>query len=180
MLTLLGCATIGTFQPADTLGEGGKRLGLATSYASADGVGIPHVDGSWTTGLAPQVDASVSLGTSGLGVGGKLQLTPPEEAVVLSLAATIYVFPVPQDADADGFGAGVSGQAMMLLGLPLGPHQLVLAPKVHGTTNLDRLAAGGSVGIAFRGRRVAFIPEVSVTVGETVWVQAGVALLLGG
>lgn len=179
---LSGCATFGTFQRADTLGEGGIQVALEPSMwgGSFEGKGgmVPQASVSMRYGVGERVDIGARVGTGGFEALGKFQLTDPEyDAVVVSLAPS-----------GGGFGFGsteasaaiLSVQVPLLIGLRIGEdHQLVLAPKVHdwiffaaakeGASVAHVVSAGGSVGLAIRlGKRFTLLPEVAML--KPVWM----------
>lgn len=188
MWWLAGCATVGVFQPAEVAGAGHGAMELTVSWWHADGSNLPQVDAARRFGVGSQGEVGFSLGSSGLGILPKLQLTPPDSPVVLTWAPALYVFPVFGDEDVT---AGLAVQVPLLLGLPLGPHQLVLAPEVHGWSGLSdgqgRFAVGGSAALVLRRGAASVVPGVAITVPlttsgaglvEGTWIQAGLSFRL--
>lgn len=180
LVLLLSCATVGTLQTADPLGKGNYEVGIEPGAAifGADGgsVPLPAFDVTLRAGVSERVDVSGSLGFSGLGVGTKILLTPPDSdlvyvsvapsATVFALGVTLYQFELP-----------------VLVGVPFGPHQLVVAPKLYdyfgstvdGAANANLLTVGGSAGFSFQvGENVRVMPEYAVVVPV-----AGSAAVLG-
>jgi hypothetical protein len=167
---LLACATVGTLQTADPLGKGNYEVGIEPGAAifgsGAGSVPLPAFDVTLRAGLSERVDVSGSLGLSGLGVGTKILLTPPDSdllyvsvapsATVFALGVTLYQFELP-----------------VLVGVPFGEHQLVVAPKLYdyfgstvdGVANANLLSVGGSAGFSFQvGRNVRVMPEYAIVV----------------
>jgi hypothetical protein len=190
---LLACATVGTLQTADPLGKGNYEVGVEPAAAIFGGGGtsipLPAFDVALRAGVSERVDVSGSLGFSGLGVGTKILLTDPDSdlvyvsvapsATVFALGVTMYQFELP-----------------VLVGVPFGEHQLVVAPKLYdyfgstaaGEANANMVALGGSAGFSFRvGENVRVMPEYAVVVpvagsaaafGETTSdsIESGVTL----
>jgi hypothetical protein len=170
MLWLLACATVGTMQTADTVGRGRTQVGVepAAWSAGVEGVGItlPYGGISARYGIHEHVDLGLRLGTGGTELMGKWQLV---KAPAFSLAV---------QGSVGGYGFGIGGtdlgfvvaQAGPIAGFNLGPHQIVVGPKVHDwsafgevgkiSANGHVLSLGTSVGVAFRlGPRVRILPE---------------------
>lgn len=175
---LSGCATFGTLQRADTLGAGGVQLALEPSLWSGSVAGqrltLPDTDLALRVGVAENVDLQARIGSTLLELGGKVQLTPKDrERVVLSLAPSASAFVVGAGGESVGFG---TIHLPVLVGIGVGEHQLVLAPKVHDIFAFGAgagghvVSVGGSAGVAFRvGRRFSIVPEYARL--QPVWIS---------
>ena len=109
------------------------------------------------------------------------EVTPPGARVAVSLAPHLagqlrFVSTVSPDSTPGVEVAGllVNGGLPLLVGVRLGPHQLVLGPRVHVLASVPssatepasrRFATGGSIGVSLRiSRAVAVMPEVALLV----------------
>lgn len=209
---LSGCVAISSVQTADTLGPGRLQVGLEPGVAGVAQQGPPSLvlapaaDVAVRYGVFERLDVGGRFGQSGLELQAKVMVTPAAWPVAVSLA--------PQLAGQLRFAStlAVTGQILnvglpLLIGVRLGPHQLVLGPRLHLFSTLPAdaqeggsrlLAAGGSLGVALRvSRAVAVMPEVALLVPIAAQgtmpaidtftqlsggplVQARLGLLLGG
>lgn len=204
LLTLLtGCATVGTFQSADTLGKGGRQFGLEPSIwwpYNGEDTPLPNVGMTARWGVANEADVGFRLGTSGLEILSKFGVVQGPTAVTVSVAPSVGGLYVPYK---DVRAGVIGGQVPVLIGVNVRRHELVLSPKVHtwyllgGEDREFAINLGGSVGFAFRlGKRVEIIPEAVAVVpvkswplgeepvalvqpGDGLMLQGGVALLFG-
>jgi hypothetical protein len=197
LATLLGgCATFGTMQTAETVGRGRVQMGLEPSVwqVGVEGAGslaLPSVGVSARVGITDTVDIGGRIGSSGPEVMAKVQVTDPERTdLAVSVAPSVAAF-----------GIGVSGvsttyvavQVPVLVGLAVGPHQVVLGPKVHVSSSFARVSdstasaqlvgIGSSFGFAARlGPRITLLPEVALV--KPVYVSGSIdgstGDLLGG
>ncbi|MBN1336557.1 MAG: hypothetical protein JXB39_11420 [Deltaproteobacteria bacterium] len=208
---LTGCATVGTFQTADTLGTGAFQVGLEPSWwgvaATGEAAGFLHGGVSARYGVNDRLDVGGRIGSSGLEMLFKVQLTDPQSGgPIVSIAPSGGGF----GALGAGGGAGLLAfQVPVILGFPTsGGSQFVLAPKVHeylilaGTSDdsasLSLTSLGASVGYAARlGPGFRLLPEVAFVypvlgaadasdqssqvefLGEGVLLQVGLGILLG-
>lgn len=172
-----GCVSLSSAQTAETLGRGRVQVGLEPGVAGRFDVGrhaltvAPASDVSVRYGALERLDVGARLGQSGLEVQAKVMLTPRSSpfiaSLALQLAGQLRVDP----------SLAITGQLFnlalpLLLGLRLGPHQLVLGPRLHLFASLPAdateapgrvVAAGGSVGVALRvSPAVLVLPEVAV------------------
>ena len=199
-----GCATIGTFQRADSLGPGGYIVALEPSVygISYQDLGVaPSLNVSARFGVGDRTDLGVRLGSAGIEVLSKVMLTDPEaDGVMVSIAPSAGGFFVGTDEA----GAGAYGfQVPVLIGIPMARDgQLVLGPKVHfigggavasgATDSAGLVSLGTSVGYdAAFGASVHLLPEVALAVpmfaagvghvglGSGVLFQAGVSVGFG-
>lgn len=176
-LVLAGCVSLSGVQPAHTLGKGRVQVGLepglsALAEAHAPLLPQPVVDVSLRYGALERLDLGARLGQSGLEVSTKVMLTPRRWPVVISLApslgGTLLVSGTPPGVSHQAFVAALP----VLLGVRLGPHQLVVGPRAQVVllvpndatqAPLRALLVGGSLGVALRvSRAVAVMPEVAV------------------
>ncbi len=170
-----GCVSLSSAQQADTIGEGRLQLGVEPGVSF--GVDTrplavtpsPAPDLSLRYGAFERLDLGGRLGASGAELQAKLMFTPRWSPFIASLAPSIAGQPRLSSTLAVT-GLVVNFALPLLLGVRLGPHQLVLGPRLHlfGATGAapGRLfAAGGSFGAVFRvSRAVAVMPEVGVVV----------------
>lgn len=184
-----GCATVGNFQRAETLGKGGWEVGIESSaytLSNPDGsLVVPMLAVSVRAGATPRLDLGGRIGSGGAEIQGKVQLTKPrgEGPVIVSLAPSV-----------GGSGFGFAGNSVgivyeqlpVLIGVPLGDHELTFSPKVwvgsaftggeelSGTAT--RLSPGGGVGFAWRAtRKLTLVPEISVLAPGKVFGSQSVA-----
>lgn len=177
-----GCASVGVFQSADTLGRGRWELAAEVSsqaQASTDSLSLyPAVGVAARVGVSEAVDVGARLGPSGFEGLVKVMLTP-RGGTVVSLAPTVGgTFSAPS-----GLILGTAQAALpVLIGVPLSPRvQLVFAPRLHdslfvlsagqagGTVNTFSL--GAAVGLVVRLRRFKLIPDVGflAPIATTTW-----------
>ena len=153
---LIGCATVGTVQTAETLGAGAYEVALEPSVAGAGSGGEasywPSVGVSGRYGVTDGVDVGARVSASGLALGGRFALRGPEDGVTVVLAPSVGGRPLV------GYG---ELSLPLLVGVPMrGGDQLVLGPKLYSTwwagdRSLDiegfgMLWGGGTVGYAAR------------------------------
>lgn len=202
-----GCASLGSTQTADTVGAGRLQVGVepgvtALPRASNERPSLtPLVDVSLRYGAAERLDLGLRVGQSGLGLETKVMLTPRAWPVLVSLAPTLSAKLEPAGEPVALVGQTFGAALPLLVGVRLGPHQLVLGPRVQGFVFLPNdaaatpfrvLMAGGSLGVAVRvSRAVAVMPELAVLLplaqrgdapllGAGAPVQLRVGFLLGG
>ena len=172
---LNGCATVGTFQRADTLGKGGYAIGIEPSVwggsAGGQAAVLPNFAVSARFGLSDRFDLGTRIGSSGIEVLSKYQFTSRDsDGLVLSLAPSFGGF----FAGGTGGGAGIIAfQIPFLIGVPVGKQsQFVLGPKLHyygvlgGGSGVSAgggfLSLGTSVGFdAAINHNVHLLPEIS-------------------
>ncbi|MFT3711006.1 MAG: hypothetical protein QM817_25550 [Archangium sp.] len=183
LLLLNGCASVGVFQSAETLGRKNWELGVelstqaATSFDSLSVYGLSGVH--FRYGISDPIDVGLRVGPAGVEVSSKFMLTPRGNAAIVSLAPSVGgTFSVPS-----GIAIG-TGQASLpvLIGVPLSQRlQLVLAPKLHdslfamsagqagGTVN--QVFLGGAVGVVIKLGRFKIIPDVGflAPIATTTW-----------
>lgn len=178
-----GCATLGTLQTANTLGAGNFQMGLEPAFEMGVGtpqpIYVPRFDLALRYGVADRVDLAGRIGSTGLELGAKFQLTDPaDKGLVLSLAPSVAGGAVPIPDNPIGV---VYVTLPLLLGVGVGHgHQLVFAGKVANwmllgdiglsSLVLDELVVGGSVGFVLKlHEKFRLMPEVSVM--RPVWVS---------
>lgn len=195
-----GCAAIGSTQTADTVGAGRLQVGVEPGVTallprtSNERPSLtPLVDVSVRYGAAERLDLGVRAGQSGLGLETKVMLTPRAWPVLISVAPAIMAKLEPAGEPLSIVGQTFSAALPLLVGVRIGPHQLVLGPRVHGfvflpndgvSSSYRALMAGGSLGVAVRvSRAVAVMPELAVLLplvqsGDVPTMGAGVPLQL--
>jgi hypothetical protein len=207
-LALLGgCATLGTFQGAETLGKGGWEVGIEPSmWAGVSSEGsllYPHAAVSSRVGLGDRFDIGGRLGSSGVELTTKVALSEPGADVPIAIAPSFGGMAV---------SVGTSSASVLALHVPVlfgirtGENELVLGPKVHlysfgasaggGASGGALWSAGGSVGYLARlGPTVGLVPELAFAVplfatgaegaesavglGKGALVQVGMGILIG-
>jgi len=187
-LVAAGCASIGAAQTANTMGKGGLQLGVDAAAESVDvnanakcggtdprcNLTFPRIDVAVRYGVTDQIDLGAKVGSSLVELDSKFQLTSPaNQGFVLSLAPSIGGFVTkPKDAT---IVSGVMGAKLhLLMGIGLGPHQLVIGPELvdlllegAGSDNHlhNILMVGTSLGCAFKltdGFRI--MPEIGLLI----------------
>lgn len=186
-----GCISLGTLQRANTAGKGNVQFGLepvafgtvvptkpaatpsnSTAATNVSSV-VPSLGGSVRYGVTDTIDIGGRLSFAGLEITTKFQLVAPtsEGGVFVSIAPGIGGI---------GLGAGNASfgifnvEVPVLIGIPMGPHQLVLAPKVQelvvfATSGADATGGGitfigATVGAAFKlGDGFNIIPEFGLS-----------------
>lgn len=194
------CAAIGSTQTADTVGAGRLQVGvepgvtaLLPRTSNETPSLTPQFDVSLRYGAAERLDLGVRAGQSGLGLETKVMLTPREWLLLVSVAPAISAKLEPSGEPLAIVGETFSAALPLLIGLRLGPHQLVLGPRAQGFVFLPNdgasssyrvLMAGGTVGVALRvSRAVAVMPELALLLplvhsGDVPRMGAGVPLQL--
>jgi hypothetical protein len=182
-LALSGCASVGVFQSAETLGRKNWELGVELSSQAAtsfDSLSLYPLSGvHFRYGVAEPVDLGLRVGPAGVEVSSKFMLTARHNAVIVSLAPSLGgTFSVPS-----GIAIG-TGQASLpvLIGVPLSQQlQLVLAPKLHDSVfamsagqaggTVNQVFLGGAVGLVIRLSRFKIIPDLGflAPIATTTW-----------
>ena len=177
LLSLSACPMNGTMQTAETTGAGNFELGIEpgvpgviiTSAEDTPFSGFFDFSVSGRYGVSEGVDVGARVGTTGAELLTKFALLPQDDAtVLLSLAPTVGGFAL----GAGGIGAGfINWKLPLILGIPLGDHQIVLGPRVSGTTIFAAagsdaaggtlFSAGTSVGFSIRIGKMRLLPEFS-------------------
>lgn len=177
-----GCASVGVFQSAQTLGRKNWEVAAELSsqaLTSGDSLSLYPVGGlSFRYGVHERVDVGLRAGPGGLELMSKVMLTG-RQGVVVSLAPSVAgTFNVP-----GGLFLGFAQFSLpVLIGVPLGERvELVFAPKLHdslftlsageagGTVN--QFLAGAAVGVVVRVKRFKIIPDVGflAPLATTTW-----------
>lgn len=194
----VGCATAGTLETASTLGAGRLQVGLeagvqgntalkqplsaftsGTTAARFDTsepqvpVPVPHAAVALRFGVADRLDLAARVGTSGLGLGMKLRLSPEgwdRLFVSLSPALSVQALPLPALA--------VTATLPVLVGIRLRERdELVLTVRAHevaGGFAVPQLFAGGAAHVLSVGGSVGY----ALAVAPHVRVMPEVALLV--
>ena len=175
MVLVCGCASITAVQTADTVGRGNLQWAIESGIQGVSprdaetGFAWPHIDIGARYGVTDRVDVSARMGQSVLELGGKVLLTPPERRIALSVGATAGGLVMFYSVTNLQFGA-LSAATPVLLGVKLGPNELVLGARAHylaamGVVLTHSLGAGGSLGFALRvSPNFIVMPEVGFTV----------------
>ncbi|MEN9785126.1 MAG: hypothetical protein RLZZ299_390 [Pseudomonadota bacterium] len=162
-LALVGCATVGTLQRAQTAGEDQLQVAIEPGLygAQQDGeVGLlPYGNVAARYGVTDALDVGARVGFSGAELQAKWRVTPSDSPVIVAVAP-----------NAGGLFLGeanlVTAQVPVIVEVPVGQHALVLGPKAWmvstgaGDARASMLALGGSVGVALRlGPSFVVVPE---------------------
>ncbi len=180
LLLCVGCASVGGVQTANTVGKGGLEIGVEPGLQVLGGTTAtqlyPHLDAAVRYGFTERLDLGLRAGWSFFEAQAKYQLTQPGvRGLVLSVAPTmggsVVLASGSTAAVTDSLGGILSASTPVLLGIPVGAHQLVLGVRtqhfffIRGTApNLAAylLGVGGSVGFALRfNDSLVLLPEVA-------------------
>lgn len=144
--------------------------------------GVPNLSAALRYGVADRLDLGLRLGTNGVDLLGKVQLTPRDlDEIVVSVTPSMGGLYLPLEG---GAVSTLNLQLGVLVGMKLGPkNALVFGPRIQswqaqGTVDgVDvtgsYLAAGGGVGLALPiGRTVRLLPEVAMAAPLTWKVRA--------
>ena len=182
---LAGCASIGSVQSADTLGEGNFQVGVEPGLqleapigltTTGAGVGVyPHGDVAFRYGFTEGMDLGVRAGSSVVELQSKFLLTTPGGGVKVSLAPSASFFVATELGSAPGLSLNLP----VLVGVPLNRWlELELGPRLQNTVVFAQgvtgyqLGVGTSVGLQVRFHRYfAILPELAFSV-PTVLVAA--------
>jgi hypothetical protein len=170
-IALSGCATLGTLQTAETNGAGQFQGAIEPAFlgfvGDAGGGGFGYFNVSGRYGVNDRVDIGGRFGTSGIELTTKFMLTDPNkrEGTIVSIAPSGGGFFLA----VGGSGAGVFNfQVPLIVGIPVGEHQFVVAPKLHAI-----VAGGGGGGEA----GAVFIGSLGSSVGFSAKVAPSVRLM---
>ena len=185
-----GCATFGSVQRANTMGQGEWQFGIEPGVKGVtvmlDGSddqrlqAMGDITFSFRAGISDRVDLGGRVGMNIYDLHMKYQITDPESTgPVLSFAPAVSV----AFAAFEGAGAMVGYVNLpLLIGLPVGESQFIIGPRLvdyfmgatggGGAAGGHLLFAGSSFAFAIRGgERFSLIPELVVAYP----VLAGVA-----
>jgi hypothetical protein len=171
-LSLLACATIGTLQRAQTVGEGDFEWAIEPGYwgvsSETTGVALPYGNIAARWGLTDRVDIGGRVGFAGTEFLAKARLTGDDAPVVVSVAPTVGGLFA-------GGGGFINAQLPVIVDVPVGKNALVLAPKIStmtatvGGEYATLWSAGASMGYALRlSDTVTVLPEFA-----RVWPVGG-------
>lgn len=202
-LCLTGCrGNLATFQPARTMPAGGFAVG-----AEGSGIGAMSDEGDKFEGtfsitgryaVTDRIEIGARVGATRPEIMAKFGLVYGESTrTSISLAPSVGAFV----ATATGIvAANTYGQLPVLVGVPIGRHELVLAGAIHfgHAINVDThvwgLAVGPGASVGFVANPTAWlsiVPTLAVALpffragssgvdtGDTVTYQLGVAILAG-
>jgi hypothetical protein len=175
-----GCLSVASFQTADTNGRGnlqmsleGSRFGLRSGNDNVH-LGVPVFNVAGRYGVTDDLDVGARVGMSGMEFMAKKRLFGKPGELSVALAPSVGGFPL-------GSTSLLMGQLPVLIGIPLGPHQLVLSPKLQfyqvSDSDSSETTASGAVsvssatlfnvgtGVGFSlkvGDNFRILPEVSI------------------
>ncbi len=147
LVTASGCITVGSAQPASTLGRGNFVGGVEGSLwsvvvpdqrtATALGVStlnvLPSVSGVLRVGVSDRVDLGARIGLNGLELQSKFMFTEPGAKLIVSLAPQLQGFYFPSINDGMGTSTNQFGMLSIplpvLVGIRLGAHELVFGVR---------------------------------------------------
>lgn len=170
LLAVCGCATTGVVQTPQPLGRGGAEVAVepgAFGLVPSDGFLFPHLGVRAQFGLSDRVDLGGRLDAGGIHALSLLALTDPEvDGVAVALAPAVGVGGLPDD-----LLISVDGQLPLVVGIPMGEHQLLVGPQVQlwgfkDSADPMQLAilAGGQLGAeVVLSDQWSLVPEVSST-----------------
>lgn len=162
LAALSGCATIGTAQPASTLGKGnvvggveGSLWGLVTAdprLQTRYGVnvidGLPSVSGVLRFGVSDRVDLGFRAGLNGLELQSKFMFTEPGAKFIVSLAPQLQGFYFPTVTSSSSMTVDHLGVLRVplpvLFGVRLGNHELVFGARLVNQLAMYRANASSS------------------------------------
>lgn len=173
LLLMTACASVGGVQTADTVGKGNLQIGVEPGIQLVGGKpGLqiyPHFDAAVRFGITDKFDLGLRAGWSFLEVQAKYMLTEPDRSKV-----TVSVAPALGGVVLTSGPASLSGilsaATPVLIGIPVGVHQLVLGPRSQHFIFIGGmyekpvylLAVGGSLGFAIRfSDTLTLLPELA-------------------
>jgi len=202
-LTFLGCrGNLASFQPAQTMPAKGFALGVEGSGVGAASDEGGKFEGTFSIAgryaITDRIEIGARIGTTRPEIMAKFRLDQGKPgSVAISLAPSIGAFA----ATATGIRAfNDYGQIPLLIGIPIGNHELVLSPSVHfaHAVNVDTyvwgFAAGPGACIGFVAQPkpwLAILPSFALAVpfihagplgvdtNDTVAYQLGIAVMMG-
>jgi hypothetical protein len=200
---MMGCrGNLAPFQPARTMPAKGFALGVEGSAIGAASNEGDELEGTFSIAgryaLTDRIEIGARIGTTRPEIMAKFRLDNGKPgSVAFSLAPSIGAFA----ATATGIRAfNDYGQLPLLIGIPLGKHELVLSPSVHfgHAVNVDTyvwgFAAGPGASIGFVAQPkpwLAILPSFALAVpffhagplgidsNDTVAYQLGIAVMMG-
>ena len=169
-LLVAGCIQYGSIQTAATNGkgrfEGGVEAGVRVVPGDDDDNTsiLTNNTLSLRYGITDRVDLGLRVGQNAYDVHGKVMFTKADAPVIVSFAPSFF---------SDDFG-NMAFNTPVLLGIPLGPHELTLGPRVVtatdqallGLNNGERMVFGSSLGFAAQilpGFKL--LPEITMVAG---------------
>jgi len=171
LLLITACASVGGVQTAETVGKGNLQIGVEPGIQLAGGrPGLqiyPHLDAAVRFGVTDALDVGLRAGWSFLEAQAKWLLTERDHSkVMVSVAPTVGGVVLTNTAELGGI---LSASTPLLIGIPVGAHQLVLGPRSQhfvfisaGGQPVYLLTAGGSIGFALRfSDTLTLLPELA-------------------
>jgi len=189
-LLALSACSFSASQTARTNGKGNYQIGVEPGalIGGVGGLGVavgPQLDIGFRYGITDRADVGARLGTAGLELQYKQQLTG-DDGVIVSVAPALTGFFGAVGGVEGGF---VSLPVSLLVDVPVGESALVLGPRVHPTLALGGgqggfgLNVGASVGFAAKlSDGFKLMPDVAVSVpvsGGGLVTQAKLNFLVG-
>jgi hypothetical protein len=200
-LVATGCATFGTYQTARTAGKGGTQIGLEGSYwglshkdpetGNTATTTLPSVNVSGRYGITEDIDLAARAGSAGLEIGGKFQIAgKAKDQVAVSIAPMVSYISVSASSTTENSSSSslLALQVPVLLGIPVGDHELVLGPKFQvwragsdskqpdgttATSSATLFNVGASIGFALKlGTTFRVLPEVAFVTPVAVSASA--------
>ncbi len=178
-----GCASVGSVQRAETLGQGNYQVavepGVGLTSFGVGGLGsvrasgtstivVPHVDASFRYGITDRVDVGLRAGFSGGELMGKVLLTQPaQRGFIASLAPMVGTT-----------GSSTVTALPLLLGYGFGEHEVTLGLRAQLTfvpnTRTWTFAPGASLGVSARvAPWLTLVPEFAFAVPVADWREGG-------
>jgi hypothetical protein len=122
-------------QRAETLGTGHLQFGVEPAVWGVGGKGAavvePSIGGSVRGGVAENVDLGARVSLSGVEADAKFMFTPRNAGVIVSLAPSVGGLGIGAGVGSAATAVGyVNIQLPVLVGIPLGPHELIIGPKL--------------------------------------------------
>ncbi len=205
---LSACATVGSMQTASTLGPGKIQLTVEpgalamSSFQENEAIAVPAFNTGIRVGVHERLDLGLRVGVVGIEFSPKLLLMEPtsEDGVMVAIAPAASIARFGMYGEYQRWS---NVQLPVLVGVPLGPHEVVIGPRVVRLNifahfddyddDLTLYTGGSSLGLALRlGSRFTLMPEVSatrafraqwngaVTPSNGIWMSnASVGLLIG-
>lgn len=171
---LSGCLTT-PVQRVESLGAGNFEMAVEGGVSTIDQRPLPTGNVALRFGVSDRVDLGIRAGTWLYELQSKLRLTADEARTPVALApsATFIYARDPFDSAAQPQRVGLAFVYLpVLVGVPLGPHQLVLGPGANtilgGSDEGFRFGVEGrmSAGVSLRlAEGLRLHPEVAIGVG---------------
>lgn len=179
---LAGCLTT-PVQRVESLGKGKVEVAVEGGASLLEEQPTPAANIAARVGVSDRVDLGLRVGSWLYEVQAKVRLTDDGASVPVSLAPSTMVLYGRDPFDSSGSGERLGGAFLnlpVLVGVPLGRHQLVLGPGANTILAFaeDRVRFGVegrmSVGLSLRiARGFRVHPEIAVGVGGVTLGDGG-------